>query len=56
MKKGEIWLVDIPETSGHEQQGKRPVVIIAEFKANITMIIPCTSSLSSLRFPHVLDD
>jgi len=25
MKKGEIWIVDIGSTGGHEQQGIRPM-------------------------------
>lgn len=55
MNKGEIWLVDIPESGGHEQQGARPVVLISELEANIAMIIPCTSNMKALRFPHVLE-
>jgi len=55
MKKGEIWLVDIPESGGHEQQGPRPVVFVAKLEANIATIIPCTSNMKALRFPHVLE-
>lgn len=55
MKKGEIWLVEIPETGGHEQQGIRPVVLLAELEANIAMVIPCTGNMKALRFPRVLE-
>lgn len=55
MTKGEVWIVDIPETNGYEQQGTRPVVIVTELEANIAMIIPCTSNLKALRFPHVVE-
>lgn len=55
MHKGEIWLVDIPETNGHEQQGKRPVVLLAKLEADIAIVIPCTSNVKTLRFPHVFE-
>ena len=55
MKKGEIWIVDLPVTHGHEQQGTRPVVIVAELEANIAMVIPCTTAARALRFPHVIE-
>lgn len=55
MKKGEIWLVEFPFTDGHEQSGTRPVVIISETEANIVLVIPLTSNLQALRFPHTLE-
>jgi len=51
MKKGEIWIVDIGSTGGHEQQGIRPAVIVADVVGSVVTIIPCTSNLDSLRFP-----
>ena len=29
MERGEIWLVSLDPTSGHEQQGTRPVLIVS---------------------------
>lgn len=55
MKKGEIWLVDLPSTNGHEQAGKRPVIILADTESNVSIIIPLTSNLQALRFPHILE-
>lgn len=55
MKKGEIWLVELPSTNGHEQAGKRPVIVIADTEANIVIIVPLTSNLQSLRFPHTME-
>ena len=54
MKKGEIWIVDIGSTGGHEQQGVRPAVIIADVVGSVVTIIPCTSNLDSLHFPFTL--
>lgn len=55
MKKGEIWLVELPSTDGHEQAGLRPVIVLAETEANITIILPFTSNIQALRFPHTIE-
>jgi len=54
MKKGEIWTVELPGSSGSEQIGTRPSVVIAEVDANVTMIIPFTSNMQALRFENTL--
>jgi len=47
MKRGEIWLVSLDPTSGHEQKGRRPVLIASpEAFSRITklpIILPITS-------------
>jgi len=55
MNKGEIWLVEIPQTNGHEQTGKRPVIILADTESNIAIVIPFTSNIHALRFPHTIE-
>lgn len=45
MKKGEIWLVDIPSSNGYEQSGLRPVIILVETEANISVVVPFTSNV-----------
>ena len=47
-KRGEIWLVDLSPTRGHEQSGIRPAVIISvdEFNscpAELVVVVPITS-------------
>lgn len=54
MKKGEIWVVDIPSTGGHEQYGMRPVVVVADTQSAVTIGIPCTTNMRALRFPHTV--
>jgi mRNA interferase MazF len=54
MKKGDLWIVDIPQLQGHEQQGVRPAFIVADAGTPIAIVIPCTSNLHALRFPHTL--
>jgi mRNA-degrading endonuclease toxin of MazEF toxin-antitoxin module len=47
MKRGEIWLVSLDPASGHEQKGRRPVLIISPEAFNritkLPVILPITS-------------
>ena len=55
MKKGEIWLFDLPSSDGNEQTGDRPAIIISvSSTANTVVIIPFTTNLQALRFPFTL--
>lgn len=47
MERGDIYLVSLDPTSGHEQQGKRPVLIVTPGKFNrftgVPVVLPITS-------------
>jgi mRNA-degrading endonuclease toxin of MazEF toxin-antitoxin module len=47
MRRGEIWLVSLDPTSGHEQRGRRPVLIVSAEAFNritkLPVILPITS-------------
>ena len=47
MKRGEIWLVGLDPTRGHEQQGRRPVLIVSPEAFNrvtkVPVVLPITS-------------
>jgi mRNA interferase ChpB len=47
MKRGEIWLVSFDPTSGHEQKGRRPVLIVSTEAFNritkVPVVLPITS-------------
>src|ERR1700722_8346921 len=47
MKRGEIWLVSLDPTSGHEQRGHRPVLILSPEAFNritkLPVVVPITS-------------
>jgi mRNA-degrading endonuclease toxin of MazEF toxin-antitoxin module len=47
MKRGEIWLVDLDPTAGHEQKGHRPVLIVSPDAFNrvtrVPVVLPITS-------------
>lgn len=55
MKKGDIWLFEMPASNGHEQAGTRPGLIMSiASTANTVVIIPFTTNLQALRFPFAL--
>jgi mRNA-degrading endonuclease toxin of MazEF toxin-antitoxin module len=47
MKRGEIWLVGLDPTHGHEQKGRRPVLIVSPEAFNrvtkVPIVLPITS-------------
>jgi mRNA-degrading endonuclease toxin of MazEF toxin-antitoxin module len=53
MKRGEIWLVSLDPTSGHEQKGRRPVLIVSPEPFNritkVPIVLPITSGGSFAR-------
>src|ERR1700746_1724963 len=53
MKRGEIWLVGLDPTQGHEQKGRRPVLIVSPDAFNrvtkVPVVLPITSGGSFAR-------
>ena len=53
MKRGEIWLVSLDPTSGHEQKGRRPVFIVSPEAFNrvtkVPVVLPITTGGSFAR-------
>ena len=53
MKRGEIWLVGLDPTQGHEQKGRRPVLIVSPEAFNrvtkVPVVVPVTSGGSFAR-------
>ena len=47
MKRGEIWLVGLDPSEGHEQKGRRPVLIVSPEAFNqvtkVPVVLPVTS-------------
>lgn len=47
MKRGEIWLVELDPAEGHEQKGRRPVLIVSPEAFNhvtrVPVVLPITS-------------
>src|SRR5271165_5190571 len=53
MKRGEIWLVGLDPAAGHEQEGRRPVLIVSPETFNrvtrVPVVLPITSGGSFAR-------
>lgn len=53
MKRGEIWLVELDPAQGHEQKGRRPVLIVSPEAFNrvtkVPVVVPITSGRSFAR-------
>jgi len=53
MKRGEIWLVSLDRTSGREQRGRRPVLIVSPEAFNrvtkVPVVLPITTGGSFAR-------
>jgi mRNA-degrading endonuclease toxin of MazEF toxin-antitoxin module len=53
MKRGEVWLVALDPTHGHEQKGRRPVLIVSPEAfnrvTNVPVVVPITSGGSFAR-------
>lgn len=53
MKRGEIWLVGLDPAEGHEQKGRRPVLIVSPESFNhvtrVPVVLPITSGGSFAR-------
>jgi len=53
MKRGEIWLVSLDPSSGHEQKGRRPVLIVSPETFNritkVPVVVPITSRANFAR-------
>jgi mRNA-degrading endonuclease toxin of MazEF toxin-antitoxin module len=47
MKRGEIWLVNLDPTSGHEQKGRRPVLIVSPEAFNRITKLPVVAPITS---------
>jgi len=48
--RGEVWLADLSPTRGHEQAGRRPVLVVSEDlfnrgPARLVIVLPMTSTL-----------
>ena len=47
MRRGEVWVVDLDPAEGHEQKGRRPVLVISPDAFNqvtkVPVVLPITS-------------
>lgn len=55
MKKGEIVLIELPLSNGHEQRGLRPAIIFSEELGKMIVVIPLTTKTSALKYPFTIN-
>ena len=58
--RGEVWLASLDPTRGHEQAGRRPVVIVSDdlfnrSPAGLVIVLPMTTRLRAVRSHVVLE-
>lgn len=55
MQRGDVWMVSLPVSSGREQSGERPAIIIQDETygqgSPLVLVVLLTSQLDALRFP-----
>lgn len=51
MRKGSVWLADVPPGVGHEQMGPRPVVVVGTANGLVT-VVPLTTNTRRANFSH----
>ncbi len=52
IKRGDVYLVDLEPTRGHEQQGRRPVLVVSKSgfdRVSLPLICPITNGGGSAR-------
>lgn len=57
--RGDIWLADLNPVRGHEQAGRRPVLVVSvdpfnQSRADLVVVIPITSTLRNIPFHLVV--
>jgi mRNA interferase MazF len=53
MRRGEVWLIELGETRGHEQAGTRPGIMIG-ISNGLAQVVPLTSNIDRADFPHTV--
>ncbi len=47
---GDVCLMELPSSDGHEQTGQRPCLIISEMEANTLLVVPFTTNLRAIKY------
>lgn len=50
---GDVWLIDLQDSRGHEQSGTRPGIVVSK-SSGIVQVIPLTTVLERSEFPYTL--
>ena len=55
LKRGDVVLVEIPLSDGHEQHGLRPAILVTGPIRGLVTAIPLTTNQEALNFPSALE-
>ena len=55
MKKGDIFLLELPLSNGREQFGIRPAIVFSEEIGKMIVVIPLTTKLSALKYSFTIN-
>src|SRR3989344_7295185 len=55
IRKGDVLIVDLTVSAGHEQSGVRPAIAISGAELpGVVIVVPLTGTMEALRFPNTL--
>lgn len=55
LQKGDVLIVDLAVSVGHEQRGVRPAIAVSAGRLpGVVVVVPLTTNKEALRFPHTL--
>ncbi len=54
VKLGAIYIVNLDDAAGHEQDKTRPAVAMVKHETKLIVVVPFTTKLESKRFPYTL--
>ena|SRR3989338_6735371 len=55
IQKGDIWLIDNVNATGHMQKGIRPHVVVTQVTGETVTVAPCTSVQKKVHQKYVLE-
>ncbi len=55
IRKGDVLIVDLTVSTGHEQSGTRPAIAVSGGELpGVIVVVPLTGTIEALRFPNTL--
>ena len=54
LSPGDVFLVEIPTSDGHEQHGLRPSILITRVTKGLVTAVPLTTNREAISFPYTL--
>lgn len=55
IKKGDVWVIENKNSTGHVQNGRRPHVIVTQVTGETVTVAPCTSVSKKVRYKYTVE-